>query len=72
MADQSFPRPYLVSLPSASGSDEPRPEVQIEARGHVDAPALVLANGQTLHRRYTVTVDEAGVEYVDDIEEWVE
>ena len=61
---------HVAALAEAM-TDELQPEAQIEVQGHVDALAPVLASGQTLHRRYTVTVED-GVEYVDDIEEWVE
>ncbi len=71
---ESQSRPLLVTSEGLRLPDGPHSRtgaVPTEARVPVGEPALVVANGQTLHRRYTVTVYPDGTEIVNDIEEWV-
>lgn len=66
-------RPLLVTSEGLRLPDGPQSRteaVPTEAHALGGEPALVIVSGQTLHRRYTVTVCPDGSEVVNDIEEW--
>jgi len=72
MENQS--RPSLVTSEGLRLPDGPLSRTGADptaAPGRDGEPALAIESGQTLHRRYTVTVQSDGSEIVNDIEEWV-